>query len=70
MPTRLTDGFHLHQIFEDLHHQEQQEYYSAHGGVSSLHNTAISCVGFIRANPNDQIAFANETGLIPKEDNG
>jgi hypothetical protein len=51
-------------ILQKLNEDRRREVYSQQGGVASLHNERVDCLGFMKANPNDRIAFAAESGLF------
>jgi hypothetical protein len=53
------------QVLQDLRRERDREYWSCAGGTGALGKADVSVVGFMGANPNNQIAFAASEGFFP-----
>lgn len=53
-------------ILNDLKQKRESEFRSTRGATASLYRADVSCTGFMDSDPNAQILFAAEQGLIPQ----
>jgi hypothetical protein len=55
-------------ILRDIRYQYDGEFCSTRAEVALLYKTDTTCTGFMGSNPDAQLQFAVENGLIPPSD--
>lgn len=68
-PYSLSNEADCVRAISELENQRLKELGRDQSPVRALHNTQISCVGFIYSNPNAQIDYAVQNGIFPETGN-
>lgn len=68
-PYNLSNEADCERAIQEIEAERKRELGADEGAVRSLHNTQVSLTGFMSANPNAQIAFAEQNGFFPQTGN-
>lgn len=60
--------FDAMKILRDLRHHHDAEYNSSRPSVTRLYKANTTCTGFMGSDPDAQLQYAVENGLIPRSD--
>lgn len=64
-PYRLSDEYDCCAALIELERQRKSELGEQMMELRGLHRTNVTCTGFMQANPNLQLAYADINGLFP-----
>lgn len=67
MPKGLSNELDTRMILQFLEEEREKEFLRQYGAVGNLYRTETSCTGFMNSNPNAQIRYAVENGLLTCE---
>lgn len=68
-PYRLSNEADCQQILDDLERERKRIAGENTILVRGMHRTNITCTGFMQANPNLQLAYAQHNGMFPDTGN-